>query len=81
VHDSASDDLAQGRADTDRRADRSQREIESARAPRQIGDHEDRHYTKDACPYAVRDLNGNEQYRVGCERVKNPTNRQYAESD
>src|SRR5208337_4715118 len=50
---SSSADLAQSRADTDRSGDGSQREIESASAARQIGDHEYGHNPEDPRPDAI----------------------------
>jgi hypothetical protein len=52
VNDTAGDDLAQSRADTNLSGDGSQREIESACAARQIGDHEHGHNAEDPRPDA-----------------------------
>jgi hypothetical protein len=52
VNDTAGDDLAQSRADTNLSGDGSQREIESASTARQIGDHEHGHNAEDPRPDA-----------------------------
>ncbi len=53
MHDGTSNDLAERSADADRGADGPEGEIKAARAPREVGNHQDRDNAKDSRPHAI----------------------------
>jgi hypothetical protein len=76
MHDGTGNDLAERGTSADRRADGPEGEIKATRAPREVGNHQDRDHAKDSRPHAIQDLDCDQRARVGGEGVENGANRQ-----
>ena len=66
-------------ADTDRRAHDALRQVESAGAARDIGDHQRHHHTERRGRDAIEDLHGDQQIRIGHQREQQRAEHQRGE--
>ena len=64
MHDGTGDDLTERSANADRRADDDEGEIETARTPREVGDHEDRDNAEYSRRHTIQDLDRDQRIRV-----------------
>jgi hypothetical protein len=81
MHDGNGNDLAEGSANADRRADGPESKIKAARTLRQVSDHENRDNAEYSRRHTIQDLDCHQCDGVGRESVENGANRQDSEGD
>src|SRR5665213_4540828 len=81
MRDRTGNGLAQRSTDANGRADGPKGEIKATRAPREIGDDENRDYAENASADSIQDLNRDQRHRVVSERIQYGANRQNSECD